>query len=119
MTPTAVTRITPGDAATFTVLAAILVAPRLSVKVSVAGYLPAPGDGHIRDFLPPQGAASSRIGFVRGSAQERQVRVDLLRAIAEKKAHWDALMDGEAWERPVNLIASMFAGKTAYERNIQ
>lgn len=77
------------------------------------GYLPAPGDNCLRDFLPPQTLTPTRLAHSSGTPQQRQARLDLLRDIAEKKTPWSALMDCDPWEKPVNLIASMYTGKTS------
>ncbi len=74
------------------------------------GFLPMPGDDHIRDFLPPQGHAT-RSAPGHGSPDERKQRLDLMRDIADGSQPWDALLQKPSWERPGDVIAALAYGR--------
>ncbi|MGE5609589.1 MAG: hypothetical protein ACM359_10075 [Bacillota bacterium] len=76
------------------------------------GYLPAPDDKYLRDFLPPHEPVPSRCLPDLGTYEQRQQRIDLLRDIAEARAPWQDLFDREVWEKPIDLIAAMVKGRT-------
>jgi alpha-galactosidase len=76
------------------------------------GFLVTPGDGHIKDFLPPTGEVPSRPSPGHGSHEERQRRLDLLRDLAEGKVPFTPTALGRSWERPADLIVSIVTGRT-------
>ncbi len=76
------------------------------------GYLLAPGDNHIKDFLVPTGEIPNRQEASHGTPEERDRRMELLRAIAEGRESWQPLIEHESWEKPINLVAAMAFGKT-------
>jgi len=78
-----------------------------------AGYLLMPGDGHIRDFLEPVPETPRDEHFAHGSGEERQARLEALRAVAEDRAPYEPLFAHESWEKPVDLVAALSGNGTA------
>jgi len=77
------------------------------------GYLPAPGDDHIRDFIASRGEIPGRSWRRHGSVEEREARMELLRKVAEGQAPWQMLTEHESWEKPMDLVAAMAYDKPA------
>ena len=71
------------------------------------GYPLVPADDHTKDFLVPDGDVRSRVTAWHGSTAERQQRLADLRAIGEGDAPWDALLEHEAWEKPIAFAAGI------------
>lgn len=77
------------------------------------GYMPASGDSHIRDFVPPAGLAAGRTEPSHGGPEQRRRRLDLLRAIAEGREPWQPLLERESWEKPIDFVAAAAFGRAA------
>lgn len=73
------------------------------------GYLAAGREEQVGDFVRPEEVEE---GVVQGNGKVRGDWMALLREVAEGKTSWEALRGGERWGRPVQLIASMYGGKT-------
>ncbi|MBZ0293657.1 MAG: hypothetical protein K8L99_13905 [Anaerolineae bacterium] len=78
------------------------------------GYLLVPHDDHTMDFLPPQGDVTSVAAPSHGSATDRKARAAHLRDVCEGKASWESLLNIVSWERPVEFIEGLTAGKDAF-----
>jgi len=76
------------------------------------GWMPTSGDSHIRDFIAPAGSVPHRTEPSHGNPEQRRQRLELLRAIAEKRAPWQPLLDRESWEKPVDFVAAVAFGRT-------
>ncbi|HEX2970771.1 MAG TPA: hypothetical protein VHP11_00460, partial [Tepidisphaeraceae bacterium] len=70
------------------------------------GYLVAPSDDRIRDFLPPVEPLPPQYAPRHGSSEQRQQWIELLRDSAEGRVPWQELFDRESWEKPIDLIAA-------------
>lgn len=70
------------------------------------GYLLSAGDDHIRDFLEPSPHSPQDAEAFHGSPEERQRRMNLLKAVGTGESHWDVLFEHLAWERPMDFIAA-------------
>jgi alpha-galactosidase len=75
------------------------------------GYLLAPGDDHVREFLAPYDPVAPRCTPGLGTLEQREQQIDLLRDVAEGRAPWQDLFDHESWEEPIDLIAAMIRGQ--------
>lgn len=83
--------------------------PRSQELLAETGYMPACGDAHIQDFLPPPDAAPPRHDPWHGQAEERTRRREQLAAVAEGREPFDGLH--LAWEQPIDLVAGMVLGR--------
>ncbi|MFB3894241.1 MAG: hypothetical protein ACE15C_19725 [Phycisphaerae bacterium] len=83
--------------------------PRCEQVFREVGTWLLPCDDHVKDFLPPTGVEAPRTHAFHGDAAERQERREHLTAVAEGRTALN--VKGEAWERPVDLIASMLDGR--------
>ncbi len=82
------------------------------ISRETGGFL-VPHDGHVHDFLPPSGHTHSLAEMSHGGALERSARLELLRRVAAGEADWTPLLEHEAWEKPVALIAALCGGEVA------
>jgi alpha-galactosidase/6-phospho-beta-glucosidase family protein len=85
--------------------------PRAKQLARETGWLLVPGDDHTRDFLPPVGPAAQG-GYTpwHGNSDERRRRLKLLHEVAQGERSWDALLIGEAWEKPLEFITALTGG---------
>jgi len=87
--------------------------PRSAALLARTGFLPACGDGHTRDFLPPDDPPPAPPSLQRppfhGNPEERQQNLDSLRAVADGREGFDRLHD--CWEKPMRLVAAMAWGR--------
>jgi alpha-galactosidase/6-phospho-beta-glucosidase family protein len=77
------------------------------------GFMLMPGDGHIRDFLEPVAETPRDEHFAHGSGDERQARLEMLKAVAENRAPYEPLFEHESWEKPVDMVAARSGNGTA------
>ena len=75
------------------------------------GYLISAGDGHCQDFLPPAPESRSVTDSSHGTADDRQKRLALLKAIAEGRSGWEPLLAKESWEKPIDLLVALAHNK--------
>lgn len=74
------------------------------------GYLLVPGDDHTQDFLPPSPYHKDTHAF-HGNPEERQRRLDALKAAAEGRGDLTVITGRSCWEWPIDLIAAMAYGR--------
>jgi alpha-galactosidase/6-phospho-beta-glucosidase family protein len=77
------------------------------------GWLLVPHDGHVHDFLPPSGLTQSLRETSHGTNQERTARLQLMAQIGAGQTSWAPLLEHEAWEKPLDLIAAWCGGTPA------
>ena len=76
------------------------------------GFMLLPYDEHCQDFLAPVGVEHSRTANFHGTAAERDARLAFLNDAAAGRATLDSL-EGESWERPMDLVAALAFGRPA------
>jgi alpha-galactosidase/6-phospho-beta-glucosidase family protein len=88
--------------------------PQVEAVFRETGYFLAPGDDHVRDFLPPHPSYEPVTHLWHGTVEERKTRLQRLKAIGEGKIGWDDLFTNPSWERPLDFIAAYKYGKPTY-----
>jgi alpha-galactosidase len=78
------------------------------------GWFLVPHDGHVHDFLPPSPHTRSLDHMSHGAADERSARLELLQRVANGEASWAPLLEHEAWEKPLDLVAALCGGSEAH-----
>jgi len=68
------------------------------------GCWPPNGDGHMRDFLPPNPQSEPMTEASHGTPQDREQRLMVLRDIAAGTKDWQPLLAHRAWEKPIDFI---------------
>jgi len=69
------------------------------------GCWPPNGDGHMRDFLPPNPHSEPMTEASHGTPNEREQRLMILRDIAAGNRDWQPLLAHRAWEKPIDFVA--------------
>lgn len=80
---------------------------RAESLIAATGYWPANGDGHMRDFLPPDEHSWPLEMSSHGTDEERAARLHALREAAAGRRTFDELLEHRAWEKPMDFVAAM------------
>jgi alpha-galactosidase/6-phospho-beta-glucosidase family protein len=80
---------------------------RTGLLIAETGYWPPNGEGHMRDFLPPDEHSWSLELASHGTDEERAERLRTLRAAAAGTSPWKPLLEHRAWEKPMDFVAGL------------
>ncbi|MEL7238767.1 MAG: hypothetical protein AAGK78_07880, partial [Planctomycetota bacterium] len=93
------------------------IAPVTRALLKQTGFLPASGDDHIRDFLPPTSGATAAETTSHGNASARDERRRVVQALATGTGEIEpleaSLFATESWEKPLDFVATIHTGGDA------
>jgi alpha-galactosidase len=80
---------------------------RTGLLIAETGYWPPNGEGHMRDFLPPDAKSWPLELASHGTDAERAERLRTLREAAAGTRPWEPLLEHRAWEKPMDFVAGL------------
>jgi alpha-galactosidase/6-phospho-beta-glucosidase family protein len=80
---------------------------RTGMLVEETGYWPPNGEGHMRDFLPPDAQSWPLDLASHGTGEERAERLHALREVSAGTRAWEPLLEHRAWEKPMDFVAGL------------
>jgi len=84
--------------------------PLTREMLASTGYLPAAGDSHIRDFLPPGPHSGGDHDVWHGTEAERQRWLAVLNKAADGSGPAEPVFQVESWEKPINVALALAGG---------